>query len=278
VWGDVLIINVGSPGGPSVLALNKRTGEVVWKAGDQWGPSCTSPLPAKLHGEDRILVLAGGDSDPPTGGLLVINPSDGNIDLRFPFRGKRYESVSASNPVVIGHSIFLSTSYGTGGVLLDMLTDGKHNVAWKTKDFGAHFATPIVHDGYLYGFDGSGKAKTALTCIDLKTGKRQWREQPIWDELVEKNGKKEPTTFGIFSGTMIRADGHYLCLGEMGHLLWLDLTPASYKELARTWLFAANESWTPPVISRGLLYITQNAKDFLKKTPPRLLCYDLRGK
>ena len=276
VWGDVLIVNVGAPGGPAVLALNKRTGKIAWQAGDQWGPSCTSPLPAKLHGKDRVLVLAGGDSRPPTGGLLVINPVDGHIDLRYPFRGERYESVSASNPVIAGESVFLSTSYGTGAVLLDLLKDGQHRVAWESDEFGAHFATPIVHDGFLYGFDGSGKAKTALACIDLATGKQRWREQPVWDELIEKNGKPQLTTFGIFTGTIIRADGHFLCLGEMGHLLWLDLTPTGYKELARTWLFAANESWTPPVISRGLLYVTQNGKDFLTKTPPRLLCYDLR--
>jgi hypothetical protein len=62
----------------------------------------------------------------------------------------------------------------------------------------------------------------------------------------------------------------------MGHLLWLELSPKGYKELARTWLFPAPESWTPPVISRGLLYICQNRPGY-NGTPPRLLCYDLRG-
>ena len=72
-------------------------------------------------------------------------------------------------------------------------------------------------------------------------------------------------------------DGQFLCLGELGHLLWMDLSPNGYTEVARTWLFAARETWATPVLSRGLLYVTQNTRDTLRATGPRLLCYDLRA-
>ena len=72
-------------------------------------------------------------------------------------------------------------------------------------------------------------------------------------------------------------DGKFLCLGELGHLLWLDLTPSGYKELARAWLFPARETWALPVLSHGLLYVTQNTRNLITRDPPRLLCYDLRG-
>ena len=72
-------------------------------------------------------------------------------------------------------------------------------------------------------------------------------------------------------------DGKFLCLGELGHLLWLDLTPTGYKELARAWLFPARETWALPVLSHGLLYVTQNTPDIIRHGGPRLLCYDLRG-
>jgi hypothetical protein len=70
--------------------------------------------------------------------------------------------------------------------------------------------------------------------------------------------------------------GGFLCLGELGHLLWLDLSPAGYKELARSWLFAARETWSLPVLSHGLLYVVQHTRDTIHGTGPRLLCYDLR--
>ena len=45
---------------------------------------------------------------------------------------------------------------------------------------------------------------------------------------------------------------------------------------SRTWLFAARETWSLPVLSHGLLYVVQHSKDVLKNVGPRLLCYDLR--
>jgi hypothetical protein len=71
--------------------------------------------------------------------------------------------------------------------------------------------------------------------------------------------------------------GRMLYLGEFGHLLWVELSPAGYKQLDRTRLFLAMETWTPPVLSRGLLYICQNSKDRISGKGPRLICYDLRG-
>jgi hypothetical protein len=57
----------------------------------------------------------------------------------------------------------------------------------------------------------------------------------------------------------------------------MDLSPKGYKELSRAWLFPARESWTPLALSRGLLYVMQNAVDVVRATRPRVLCYDLRA-
>ena len=55
------------------------------------------------------------------------------------------------------------------------------------------------------------------------------------------------------------------------------MEPTGFKELSRAWMFQASESWTPPVLWHGLLYLCQNQKG-ADGTPARLLCYDLRGK
>ena len=59
-------------------------------------------------------------------------------------------------------------------------------------------------------------------------------------------------------------------------MMWMDLSPKGYKITQRSSLFLARESWCPPVISRGLLYISQNMRDPVTRTGPRLICYDLR--
>ena len=58
------------------------------------------------------------------------------------------------------------------------------------------------------------------------------------------NGTPGKERMSIFRGTLLAVDGQFLCLGELGHLLWLDLTPKGYKELARTRLFPARETWS----------------------------------
>ncbi len=278
IRGDLLFVNIGAPGGPCVGAFDKHTGRMVWGAGDQWGPSYASPVPALIHGKPRILVFAGGDSQPPSGGLLSIDPQTGAVDFQFPWRSRSYESVNASCPVAVGNQVFVSASYRTGGVLLDLLPNGGYQEVWTNHEFGLHFNTAIHREGYLYGFDGRNEPDAALACIELKTGKTKWRQALEWEETIVQNGEVRKQRLGTFRGTLLWADGGFFCLGELGHLLRLELSPEGYKEKARAWLFAARESWALPVLSRGLLYVCQNSRGLLNGEPPRLLCFDLRAK
>ena len=76
---------------------------------------------------------------------------------------------------------------------------------------------------------------------------------------------------------MLHADGRLYCLGDTGVLASVALGPEGPSVLAHAVLFQAGEGWTPPVLSRGLLYICQNSRARFGDAPPRLLCYDLRG-
>jgi len=276
VENDVLIINVGAPGGPCVAAFDKRSGKLLWGAGESWGQSYSSPVPAMVNDKRRVYVFAGGESRPPTGGLLCLDPQTGKIDFEFPWRSRSYESVNASSPVAINNQVFVSASYRTGSALLDVQPNGKSKVAWTTSEFGLHWNTAIHQQGFLYGFDGRNEPDAGLACLEVKTGKVVWRRSPEWEETIIVNGTRQRQLASTLRGSLLRVDGLFLCLGELGHLLWLDLSPDGYKEVARTWLFAAKQSWTGPVICRGLLYVCQNAPG-LYGEPPRLLCYDLRA-
>jgi outer membrane protein assembly factor BamB len=278
VEGQLLILNVGAPGGPCVVGFDKATGREVWRSGKEWGPSYASAVPAVIHGKRRVLVFAGGESSPPSGGLMSIDPSNGRLDFSFPWRSRTVESVNASCPVVFDNKVFISASYRTGAALLEIRPDFTHKVLWTTQEFALHFNTAIYRDGYLYGFDGRNEPDASLACVDAATGKVVWRETPEWMETVEMRGRPpQNTVTGTYRGSLMHVDGSFLCLGEMGHLLWLDLSPKGYKEVSRTWLFAARESWALPVLSHGLLYVVQNTRDLIRGTTPRLFCYDLRA-
>jgi outer membrane protein assembly factor BamB len=277
VEDKLLIVNVGAPGGPCVVGLDKATGNEVWRTGQDWGPSYASPVPAVVHGKRRIFVFAGGESTPPTGGLMSIDPANGRIDFSFPWRSRSYESVNASCPVVFDNKVFISASYRTGGALLEIRPDFTHRVVWTTQEFGLHFNTPIYRGGHLYGFDGRNEPDASLACVEAASGKVVWRVVPEWNETLTVGGGRRTQPMSTYRGSLLSVDNQFLCLGELGHLLWMDLTPKGYKEISRAWLFAARETWALPVLSRGLLYVVQNTRDILTGTGPRLLCYDLRA-
>jgi outer membrane protein assembly factor BamB len=281
--GQNVIVNVGAaPKGPCVVAFDLAGGKVNWstdeKTTNTWGPSYASPIPAEVNGKHRVFVFAGGESRPPTGGLMCIDPTNGHVDFAIKHRSRVYESVNASSPVVLGNQVLISECYGSGTSLLDVLPDGSAKEVWHNPNFGTHFMTSIVADGFIYGVDGHGPNDNAICCLDLKTGDEKWRQEVDVPETLTRDGEKVRRQIPLARCSLLRvADGRYLCLGEWGHLLWVDLSPKGYKELSRCWLFAAGETWTPPVLSHGLLYVCQNSRDMLNGTGQRLLCYDLRA-
>ena len=270
VVGGLVIVNIGGGAGPAVAAFDARTGRLAWGAETKWAAGYASPVPATIHGKRVMFVFAGGWSDPATGGLICLDPLTGTTHFRFPFRSRRIASVNASSPVVVGDTVFISSIYDIGGALLRVGGDLKHTVLTRTKDYSSHWMTPIVRDGYLYGF-----ADAKLVCMALKTGKEVWSAKPTWAVPAGGDGQRRKGSLGRAS--LLWADGVFLCLGGTGDLCWLDLSPKGMKMITRTKLFHARHTWVCPVLSRGLLYVCQIYPDRRTGRPPRLICYDLRA-
>ena len=254
VHGDQLIVNVG--GQFCVGGFDKRTGKLIWTTKHDWHASYASPVPATIHGKDRVLVFAGGMTDPPAGGLLSIDPKTGKVESAFPWRARMYTSVNAASPVAIGNAAFVTEGYTEGSAMIDFAPDGSTKLRWQARQFGSQFTTPVAHEGYLYGVSGTGG--TEMVCYEIATGREMWRDG------IALEGAR------LGRASLLHIDGDFLCLGAQGTLLWLDLSPKGAKILSQTQLFLAPETWGVPVVSRGLLYINQNAMR------ARLVCYDLR--
>ena len=277
VVGDLLIQNVGVPGGDSVLAFDRHTGRVVWGAGEEWGASCASPVLATLNGRQKLLVFAGGDSRPPTGGLFVIDLGRRAVDASFALRSRTYESVNGATPIVHGSRIFLTAAYGVGSVGLEFTADDTLREVWKNRHLGFQFSTPILQDESLIGIDGVSGRAGALVRFDPDSGQEVANVPLDWEEVLPGEGEPRRRGFSVGEGSLLFADGKLLVLGDMGHLLVLQLTEDGAEILARTTLFLAPESWTPLVLSHGLLFVCQNNRARFGTSPPRLLCYDLRA-
>ncbi len=269
VEGELLIVQIGGspPGrvrtlldtrdpvqgnGSGIVAFNKWTGEVAYQITDELA-SYTTPTLATINGRRWCLSFA-------RGGLIGFEPLTGTVDFHYPWRSKKFESVNASNPVVVDDLVFISETYGLGSSLLKVHPGG-YTVVWKdserrrNKAMQLHWNTAIHHEGYLYGYSGRHSRGCELRCVELRTGK------VIWSHRVHERG------------SLLYADGHFISLGEFGTLTLIRLTPEKLKVVSKVLLVDDRgeeriryPAWAAPVLSNGLLYL--RGKD-------RLVCLDL---
>ena len=112
VEGAAVYVNVGGPNGAGLVAFNKSDGKVLWTAtNDDAGYS--SPIAATLNGAPAILCFT-------RAGLVAADPATGKVRFQFPWRSRSAASVNAAVPIVSGDTVFLSASYNTGAVLLNV--------------------------------------------------------------------------------------------------------------------------------------------------------------
>lgn len=265
VWKDQLIVNVGST--PCVAGLDKLTGKLIWGAEHSWNASYASPVPATLHGRERILVFAGGMSDPPNGGLLVVDPVAGRVESEFPWRARNFASVNAASPVVIENEVFLTEGYGRGGVLLQFdPADLRPSVRWQAPEFGAQFSTPVAQEGLLFGFSGSSESRAELVCHDIASGEELWRNGGPLE--VEWEGRTLRVFLG--RGSLLAVDRKLLILGEQGTFLWAKVDRAGFSVLGKSQLLYHPETWGIPALADGKIFVGENDGETSK-----LHCYRL---
>ncbi len=222
-----LFLNAGGADGTGVVALDKDTGRVLWTAGDD-PASHASAVAATFEGQPHVLFFT-------RTGLLGAHPKTGEIFFQHRWRARSNASANAATPLVIGDRIFLSASYGTGAILLNV-KGGKLETVWSSDDsLTNHYSTSVHHDGYLYGFHGRQEYGPSLRSIELNTGKVQWSEE----------------SFG--AGSITRAGNRLLILRENGELLLAKASPASFQVVSRAQILQGTVR-AYPAIANGLLY------------------------
>lgn len=260
IYGDQVILNLGGKDNSAVAAFDKLTGDSRWTTEQEWDGSYASPTPVSFHGQPRILVFAGGKSKPPHGGLLSVDPQTGEADFAFPWRATREASVNSSTPRVVGNRIFMSEAYTEGGVLLDIGDTMQPTVFQKLPKTNVQFMTPLVREGrYLYGITERTDITATWFCLDMETGEELWREGTYG------RGNFLETADGVFA------------TGEFGQFMSVKLTPEGPEILSEMQPFYSPETFCPPTIHDGLLFLVQSTAEPDGSSEPRILCFDLRN-
>ncbi len=244
--GDLLLV---TPGGDesTVVALNKTTGEFVWKVAQPGnrGAGHASIVPTEVGGI-RLYVQVTAT------GAMGIRANDGVLLWNYPI--ERTTAVIPT-PIVKDDLVFVVAGYKRGAALLRQKPagDGKVDVeeVYGMKPPLANKHGGVVRIGdYVYGdSDDAG----VPYCAEMLTGEVKWKARP-------KSGKN--------SASFAAGDGYLYIHFANGTMVLAKADPEGYVESGSFTIPDTGErpSWAHPVISGGRLYLRENNQ---------ILCYEL---
>jgi len=231
--GEKLIVLASGPGA-LIVALDKNTGQPIWKGGGSEQAGYATPVKATIGGKAQYVIFSGMS-------ILGVDAQDGVPLWSLPWRTSY--GVNASTPLVLGNTVFISAAYGVGCELIDASATPP-KILWENKALKAHFNTPILFDGHIYGIGDPDH----LRCIVQATGEVKW-SQP-----------------GFQKGGVIGIDGMIIAInGSDGDVVLCKMSPEGYAESGRIKPLGG-QSWTAPVISGGKLFVRNRST---------LVCLDL---
>jgi len=255
VDGDRLIVTPGATDA-ALAALDKRTGELIWKSAlppnpgpaGKDGAAYSSIVIGNGGGVKQYVQLVGR-------GVIGVEAETG----RFLWGYNRVANTTANvpTPIVSGDLVFCSSGYDDGGSALLRLTGNRGQVAmqevwYKTnRELQNHHGGMILVGDHVYM--GHGHNNGFPVCFDLKTGRDLWRPG------------RGP---GSGSAAVVCADGHLYFRYENGTMALIEANPRKY-ELKGNFDIAINngKSWAHPVVFNGRLYL---------RDQDEMICYDIR--
>ncbi len=237
VHGQTVIVDAGGHKDKAVIAYDRRTGDIVWAAGNHQA-GYASPRMERI-GDVLQLIVFHGD------GLAGLDPSNGTLFWEYPWTNQY--KVNVAQPMLSGTQILLSSGYDAGCVLLDptRLTDGKPAEVWPpNKNLKLKFNEAVQRGDFVFGLDDG-----ILACIDVKSGERTW-----------KGGRYR-------YGQILLWGDKLIVQSEAGYVAVVEANSEKYIEVTR--LEALNDrTWNMPVVNQGRLFVRNAAEAACYELPP----------
>ena len=209
-----------------VVAMDKRTGKVVWKtprsgdlhSQDSLRKAFSTPIVVTIGGADQ-LVSAGADW------LYGYQPETGKELWKMSYGKLGFSNVP--RPIYQDGMLYLCTGFARSSLFAIRLDEASgpdlEDVVWRYESQVPTMPTPILADGRLLMVSDRGIA----TCLDAKTGEKQWQER----------------LGGGFASSPILADGKVMWATETERFLSCDPNQRSSWWQPTRWIAT---SWRHP--------------------------------
>jgi outer membrane protein assembly factor BamB len=259
VDGPRVIVLAGAANNSKVMAFDKMTGAVLWRALPQDSePGYSAPIMIRAGGRRQLVQWH-------PAGVTSLDPDTGSVYWDVPFAARH--GLSVATPVWSGLRLMISAFYN--GSMMIALGDASPSarMIWRgasdseTKPDGLHalIATPVIEGDHIYGVCGYGQFR----CLRASDGKQVWETQAVTGEKAR---------WAV--AHIVRNGGRYFINNDKGELIIARMSPAGYEEISRTRLIeptsnpgnrreAGAVNWTHPAYANRHI-VTRNDRELIR--------------
>lgn len=244
VWRDLVIVQVGVRPDGCLMALDRHTGDEVWRASTD-GAGYATPIVIEVDGRDQLVCWTPQH-------VLGVDPTDGRVVWSVPYEVAY--GVSIATPI-FHRGILFVTGYWEGSKAI-RLGPGYEDaeLIWEdTRQLRGLMSQPLYRNGYVYTIDKN----LGLTCFELESGRKLWDDR---HQMTPRGRNPQATMVWLGDG----ADGRAIILNAEGDLILARFTPDGYEEGSRTKIIG--DTWAHPAYAGRRVFARSDTE---------LVCYRL---
>lgn len=219
LYGALVIVTADNKSGGAIAALDRASGDVVWKHPRPKLPNYPSPIILSVAGRDQLLM---------TGCELLSSFDPGSGEKLWEVAGATTECVTST--VTNGEFIYSSGGYPDNHVAATR-ADGTGELEWE-KPTRVYVPSMLIDGDYLYAVADGGIA----ICWDSHTGEEMWKGR----------------LSGNFSASPVLVGDRIYATNEEGTTFVYRANADAFELLASNQL--GDEVFATPTICRGRIY------------------------
>jgi outer membrane protein assembly factor BamB len=227
VYEDLLIVPDDQDGPSALVALDRDTGKVRWKAPRRSMATYTTPCVHEPPGRPAELIVTSYEH-----GISGIDPKTGRTNWEADVFSKDHFETAIGSPVVAGDLVLGTCGYLGVRQEVVAVRPGQAREVYHLDRSAPLCTTPLVKDGLLFLWADGG----IVTCADVRTGAVYWRERVP----------------GSYYASPVCAGGHLYGVSRDGDVVVL-AAAKRYELAARNPLGEGSHS--TPAVAGGRLYV-----------------------
>lgn len=231
IEGEKVLLHVGAESQGSVVALDRKSGTIVWKGGPDPAGYCTPEV--ITHAGRKQLITWGPEH------IQSLDSKTGDVFWTWPY--KITYGVSIAQPLY-RDGLLLVSGYWHGTKVLKLGEKPQDvSLAWENeKEMCGLMSAPLYKDGVVYLLDKN----KGLQGVDLKTGKILWSDD---NTLTPKDRNPQMSLVWLKE-----SEGLASLLNASGELVHVKLSKEGFEELVRHQIIG--KTWAHPAFAGSRIW------------------------